>query len=77
MNTYRLTLQPREYFEETKTINEAIMEAEGMGNDLKRMLACGAEIASSDGTNIIIEAQTQDPKTMGELKALRFEIVND
>jgi len=53
------------------------MEAEGLGNDLKRMLASGAEIASSDGTNIIIEAQTQDPKTMGELKALRFEIVND
>ena len=74
MSNYRLTLQPREYFNEVKTINEAINEAESLTNDLKSMLHAGAEVVQSDGTNIVLEAQSTDPKTMVELKSLRFEI---
>ena len=74
MSNYRLTLQPREYFNEIKTINEAIVEAESLANDLKSMLQAGAEVAHSDGTNIILEASSTDPKTMADLKSLRFEI---
>ena len=74
MNTYRLTLQTREYFNEAKTIGEAIIEAESLANDLKSMLQAGAEITDNDGTNIILEAQSTDPKTMAQLKSLRFEI---
>ena len=75
MSNYRLLLKASDYLGEAKTINEAIMEAESLSNDLKRMLACGAEITDNDGRNIILEASTTDPKQMGELKALRFEIV--
>jgi len=74
MSNYRLTLQTREYFNEVKTINEAVMEAESLANDLKHMLQAGAEITDNDGTNIILEASSTDPKTMSALKALRFEI---
>ena len=74
MSNYRLTLQTREYFNEVKTINEAINEAESLTNDLKSMLHAGAEVVQSDGTNIVLEAQSTDPKTMVELKSLRFEI---
>jgi len=38
------------------------------------MLHAGAEVVQSDGTNIILEASSTDPKTMVELKSLRFEI---
>ena len=74
MSNYRLTLQPREYFNEVKSINEAIVEAESLANDLKSMLQAGAEVIQSDGTNIIIEASSTDPKTMAQLKSLRFEL---
>jgi hypothetical protein len=74
MSNYRLTLQTREYFEEAKTIGQAIMEAESLANDLKHMLQAGAEITDNDGTNIILEASSTDPKTMVQLKSLRFEI---
>ena len=74
MSNYRLTLQTREYFNEVKTINEAIVEAESLANDLKHMLQAGAEITDNDGTNIILEASSTDPKTMVQLKSLRFEI---
>ena len=74
MSNYRLTLQPREYFNEVKTINEAINEAEALTNDLKSMLHAGAEVVESDGTNIVLQATSTDPKTMVQLKSLRFEI---
>jgi len=74
MSNYRLTLQTREYFNEVKTINEAIVEAESLANDLKHMLQAGAEITDNDGTNITLEASSTDPKTIANLKSLRFEI---
>ena len=74
MSNYRLTLQPREYFNEVKTINEAINEAESLTNDLKSMLHAGAEVVESDGTNIVLQATSTDPKTIIQLKSLRFEI---
>ena len=74
MSNYRLTLQTREYFNEVKTIGEAVMEAESLANDLKHMLQAGAEITDNDGTNIILEASSTDPKTMVQLKSLRFEL---